>query len=259
MALALWRQPVDPQIYARIEVDMHEALQYAEQVSASNGEKLTPTHLVAKGLALSLRQYPEANAMIRWKRVDLRQEVNLFFQVAIPGNRSDVSGVLIREADRKTPWEIAKELKAKAKDVRRGADTKYARTRRSLDRIPSFLYRPALRCLDFLLYTLNLRVFGVPQDAFGSAMITSVESLGVSEAFAPLVPMTRVPILVAVGKVEEKPVVRDGQVVIRPICVLGVTLDHRVIDGFLAAKLAKFVKGYLADPGRYERQVDSPV
>ena len=84
-------------------------------------------------------------------------------------------------------------------------------------------------------------------------MVTSVGSLGVSEAFAPLVPITRAPIVVAVGKVEDKPVVRHGEIVVRPICILGVTFDHRIMDGVLAGKLAKFVTNYLRDPEGHEK------
>ncbi|MCR4413043.1 MAG: 2-oxo acid dehydrogenase subunit E2, partial [Thermoguttaceae bacterium] len=58
--------------------------------------------------------------------------------------------------------------------------------------------------------------------------------------------------VVAVGRVEEKPVVRDGLVVVRPVCVLCATFDHRVIDGRLAGRLARAVVGYLGDPGRWE-------
>jgi hypothetical protein len=121
-----------------------------------------------------------------------------------------------------------------------------------LDKTPSFLYRLVLRVIEFFQYTLNLNLsrFGIPQDPFGGAGVTSVGSLGMPEAFAPLSPITRMPIVISVGKVEEKPVVRDGSIVIRPMCVLCATLDHRIMDGYLAAKLAKFVTRCLADPER---------
>jgi len=45
---------------------------------------------------------------------------------------------------------------------------------------------------------------------------------------------------------------RDGAVVIRPICVLCATFDHRIMDGLMAGKLAKFVGRYLGNPQEYE-------
>ena len=126
-----------------------------------------------------------------------------------------------------------------------------------LDRIPSLLSRVILRVLCFFQYTLNLNLsrLGIPRDPFGGVAVTSVGSLGISEAFAPLSPITRTPIVLAVGKVEDKPVVRDGAIVIRPMCVLCATFDHRIMDGYLAGKLGKFLTRYLADPGQYERRL----
>ena len=42
------------------------------------------------------------------------------------------------------------------------------------------------------------------------------------------------------GKLEEKPVVRDGEIVIRHILPLTGTFDHRIVDG---AQIGKFARG----------------
>ena len=123
--------------------------------------------------------------------------------------------------------------------------------------IPSWINGIFLRLLCFLQYTLNLnlRWVGIPQDPFGGAAVTSVGPFGISEAYVPLSPITRTPIIAAVGKVEDKPVVRSGSIVIRPMCVLCGTFDHRIMDGYLAGKLAKFVSRYLSDPELHESRV----
>jgi len=101
-------------------------------------------------------------------------------------------------------------------------------------------------------FNINLRFLGLPRDPFGGAMVTSIGSLGLNEGYPPLVPMSRVPVLVCAGKVEDRPVVRDKEIVIRPICVLTATFDHRVMDGFLAGKLARFITEYMEDPEAHE-------
>jgi pyruvate dehydrogenase E2 component (dihydrolipoamide acetyltransferase) len=260
MAMAVWRDPADPQVYARLEVDMGKALEYAAEESRRTGVRITPTHLVARAVALCLKEHPDANALVRWNRVYQRKRIHVFFQVAIPGPQSDLSGATVRDVDTKSPAEIAEELSAKAKQIRNGTDREFSPIQRKLDRIPTFLYRPVLRLITLVQYTLNwgLGWLGMPEDPFGSAMVTSIGSLGVAEAFAPLVPLTRSPMVVAVGRVEDKPAVRDGQIVIRPMCVLCVTFDHRIMDGLLAGKLAKGLLRYLADPAECERRHSSP-
>jgi len=54
--------------------------------------------------------------------------------------------------------------------------------------------------------------------------------------------------LIFVGAVEERPVVRDGAVVIRSMVTLSIAYDHRVTDGAAAARLSARIKALLEDP-----------
>jgi pyruvate dehydrogenase E2 component (dihydrolipoamide acetyltransferase) len=44
----------------------------------------------------------------------------------------------------------------------------------------------------------------------------------------------------------------DHEVVVRPMLTLTATMDHRYIDGYHAARLARSVRAYFAEPGAYE-------
>ena len=54
--------------------------------------------------------------------------------------------------------------------------------------------------------------------------------------------------ILAVGKMEKKPVVIDDEIVIRPLMMISLTYDHRVIDGAPAAQFLKEVKTLLQMP-----------
>jgi pyruvate dehydrogenase E2 component (dihydrolipoamide acetyltransferase) len=54
--------------------------------------------------------------------------------------------------------------------------------------------------------------------------------------------------ILAAGRAQERPVVRDGQVVARPILEVTVSADHRVTDGVGAAELVVEVKRLLENP-----------
>jgi len=55
------------------------------------------------------------------------------------------------------------------------------------------------------------------------------------------------PILVFVGAVEERPVVRNGQIVARPMLTLSIAYDHRIADGVAASRLSQGLKEALED------------
>jgi 2-oxoglutarate dehydrogenase E2 component (dihydrolipoamide succinyltransferase) len=56
-------------------------------------------------------------------------------------------------------------------------------------------------------------------------------------------------------KIQERPVVVDGQVVVRPMMYLALTYDHRIIDGREAVQFLVAVKDALEDPARLLLQV----
>lgn len=82
-------------------------------------------------------------------------------------------------------------------------------------------------------------------------MITSVGMWGVSKGYSPLAPYYRVPVLVLVGAVTDRPVAVDGAVVVRPMLTLTATFDHRYADGMHAARFADAVRSFLSDPATF--------
>ena len=74
-----------------------------------------------------------------------------------------------------------------------------------------------------------------PEELRGSTFtVTSAGKLG-GLLTTPIVNHPEVAIL-SIGRVAERPVVRDGEVVARPVGFVSVTFDHRVIDGARAAE-----------------------
>ena len=74
-----------------------------------------------------------------------------------------------------------------------------------------------------------------PEELRGSTFtVTSAGKLG-GLLTTPIVNHPEVAIL-SIGRVAERPVVRDGKVVARPVGFVSVTFDHRVIDGARAAE-----------------------
>ena len=80
----------------------------------------------------------------------------------------------------------------------------------------------------------------------GTFTITSLGALGGVLAI-PIINYPEVAIL-ALHKISEKPVVRDGQIVVRKMMNLSLSSDHRVVDGILAAQFLHHIIPLLEDP-----------
>jgi len=260
VAVQAWRPPHDPSVYATLDVPMGPALAYLDRVRAETGVRVTVTHLVARGVALAIRHNPQLNGIVARGRIMLRDSVDIFLQVAIEGG-GDLSGIKIARADEKDVLEIAQEMEARVTRLRQRRDRQVERTKSILDRLPLRLLGPFLRLVSYLVYDLDLDLsrFGVVKDEFGSAMVTNVGTFGLAHAYAPLVPFSRTPLVVLVGEVQDRPVVEDGRVVARPIMTLGVTFDHRFMDGFQGGAMAQLFRTYLEDPARFDQVEPEPA
>lgn len=251
VATSTWGWPQDPQIYGRLELDAIPVLDAIRELRDRTGARVTATTLVTRALALALSESPTMNTRLRFGRFVPRQSVDVFVIVAARG--ADLSGVKVRLADEKSAAEIARELENRA-PAARAAREELDRAKSMMAATPYFLLRPFLRLSAFLTSDLgrNLRRLGMPKEAFGGAMVTSVGMFGIGEAWAPLSPIYRVPVLVLVGEITERPWVVDGRVEPRAVLPIGATVDHRWVDGHGIAGMSETFRKYLANPLAHE-------
>ena len=252
-ALGTWNTPYDPTVYGVLSIKMDEALRYIDAFREHTGKHLTVSHMVAKAIGAVLEEVPDANALLRFNQIYLRDSIGVFFQVVMKDPKTgeiDLSGTTIQKPNEKTLEQIVDEFAKKVSSVRGGTDEALNKSRDLMSRIPPWAMSPVLRLTSFLNYTLNLDLSwaGMPKDLFGSVMITNVGSLGLPYALVPLVPYSRVPLLLALGSIEERAVVEDGQLVARKVMDVGATFDHRILDGGHAAKMHRIVSAWMEHP-----------
>ena len=253
MAIGTWTTTYDPTVYGTLTVRMEKALEYIERFREAHGVRLTVTHLVTKACADALRRCPDANAILRFNKIYLREKVTLsvlVVQTDQGDGKVDLTAAKIEDADQKSLKDIASEMQATVDKVRARKDLALEKGKGMVAMIPFMLMNLFLKILGFLMYTLNLDLsgLGMPKDAFGGLTVTNVGSLGLDTAYVPLVPYTRVPIFDAPGAVKDVPVVDNGKVIPGKVMNINASFDHRFIDGAHAAVLAKTVKEYLENP-----------
>jgi pyruvate dehydrogenase E2 component (dihydrolipoamide acetyltransferase) len=81
----------------------------------------------------------------------------------------------------------------------------------------------------------------------GTFTISNLGMYGVDHFTAVLNPPQAA--IVAVGAIEEKPVVEDGELVVRPLMSMTLTCDHRAVDGSVASEFLRELRTLLEEPG----------
>lgn len=255
LAIASWRPAREGNIHGKVTVDATEALAYIDDVRERTGEKVTITHLVGKAVGAALAAEPTLNGYIRLGRFVPHDQVALTFLVSMPDG-SDLAKAKIEHVDRKPVTEVAAELRQRAEDLRRGDDEDWEKNKQVIRLLPTWLLRPVLWVTGLLAssFGVNAPALGVEPFPFGSGVVTSVGMFGLDEAYVPQTPFARVPLWVLVGAVSERAAVVDGEVVPRPMLTVTATIDHRFVDGFQGAALAREFRRVFADPWSLDRE-----
>jgi pyruvate dehydrogenase E2 component (dihydrolipoamide acetyltransferase) len=81
----------------------------------------------------------------------------------------------------------------------------------------------------------------------GTFTISNLGMYGVEQFIAVLNPPQAA--ILAVGAIEEKPVIEDDELDVRALMTLTLTCDHRAVDGATAADFLRTAKSFLEEPG----------
>ena len=178
------------------------------EAAEQQGVKLTYLPFLIKASIAALKAHPYFNASLD----EETQEIILkkYYNLGIAVDTSDGLIVfVIKEADRKNILDLARETAALAEKARL----------RKID-------LPELRGSTFTITN-----YGVVGASYGTPIINHPEVA-----------------ILGLGKIEDRAVVRGGQIVIRKIMPLSLAFDHRVIDGVEAGRFLGVVIQHLVDP-----------
>ena len=259
LAVGSWAAPNDPTLIGIIEINAESALKLIDSAKKNSGHKVTINHFVGKVFAQILKNHPEMNSELRLGKFYPRKTIDIAFQVAIEHEHEhapDLSSGLVTQADQKSISEIALSLNTQASKIRKQKDPEFEGIKKISSLIPGFLQTFAVSVIKFILSTLNLwsPLLGVPQNAFGSMLITNVGSLGLDFAIPALFPPANVPMIIAVGAIYSAPVYESNsegvvtQIKMEKFIRLCGAFDHRYIDGLHASKIANDIRHYFKHP-----------
>lgn len=202
-----------PHVTLMDEVDVSKTVAHRKTFkaeAAEQGIKLTYLPYVVKALVSTLKEYPVLNASID----DENEEIvyKHYYNIGIATDTDNGLVVpVVKEADRKSMYQMATEISEFANKAREGK-----------------------------LASEDMKG--------GSCTITNIGSAG-GQWFTPVINHPEVAIL-GIGRIAEKAVVQDGEVVVAPVLALSLSFDHRLIDGATAQNALNKIKRLLNDPQR---------
>jgi len=201
---------------------------------AESGEHITITAILLKAIATAQRLYPQSlqgylpfNLRVNYHEIVAGFTIERFI--------NDEPGVFfgsILRPDQKSLPEIAAELRGYG--TAKIEDLPTINLQNVITKVPGFIRRTMLRlatCFPPVRLAVNRATFG----------LTTLGKYGVVTAFGPCLCACTF----GIGTIEDRPVVRDGQVTVRPMMTIALSYDHRLIDSVPAAMFMRDVKELL--------------
>ena len=245
---AIYTTPTDSRVYGTLEIDVTDANRFMRKKREA-GDKITMVHLAVAVLARVVAfDVPELNCFIRRGGVVGRERLDVMVPVAMDGE--GVTSVIIKDAHARTVTSIAEEISVKARRARGGEEMKAAQNKYLLNSVPWPLRRPVFRLLKWITVDMGfeIKALGLSANSFGSFVVSDIGSHGLTTGMTALMPAAKVPAVIVLGKIEDRPVVRNGEITIRTILPLTGTFDHRIVDGAQIGKLARGIKRNFRKP-----------
>lgn len=262
IAMATWRPRTDPTISATIDIEAPRLLEYIDQIRQATGQHITPVDLVGRAAGKVVEALPGLNGRVVFGSFLPSPTVDCFFVVSlrtdpvsgVEAAMTDLSGTVVRSINEKPPWAIAKELADRAGRIRHDKDPQFKKMKAMVKGLPPVLLRPLMAGVGFVTESLQMPLpfAGLEARPYGSILVSNVGTYGLDSAAAPVPTFCKVPITILLGAVTDKVLARDGQPVVRPVLPLTINLDHRFVDGYQAATMARIFREYLADPAAFD-------
>ncbi|UEX89463.1 dihydrolipoamide acetyltransferase family protein [Staphylococcus ratti] len=200
-----------PHVTLMDEIDVQELWDHRKkfkEIAAEQGTKLTFLPYVVKALVSALKKYPALNTSFNEEAGEVVHKHYWNIGIAADTERGLLVPV-VKHADRKSIFQISDEINELAVKARDGKLTS--------DEMKG-----------------------------ATCTISNIGSAG-GQWFTPVINHPEVAIL-GIGRIAQKPIVKDGEIVAAPVLSLSLSFDHRQIDGATGQNAMNHIKRLLNNP-----------
>ncbi|BGE82729.1 dihydrolipoamide acetyltransferase family protein [Staphylococcus petrasii] len=200
-----------PHVTLMDEIDVQDLWDHRKkfkEVAAEQGIKLTFLPYVVKALVSALKKYPALNTSFNEEAGEIVHKHYWNIGIAADTERGLLVPV-VKNADRKSIFQISDEINELAVKARDGKLTS-------------------------------------EEMKGATCTISNIGSAG-GQWFTPVINHPEVAIL-GIGRIAQKPIVKDGEIVAAPVLALSLSFDHRQIDGATGQNAMNHIKRLLNNP-----------
>ncbi len=188
--------------------NLEELRQHLNLTRTDEQPKLSVLPFLMRALVKAVARYPQCNATFDEASGIIRQYAGVHLGIAAQTDKG-LSVPVVKHAESMGLWDLASKMMEVSSQAKAGTATR-----------------------DILTgSTITLSSLGKLGGVVSTPVINAPEVC-----------------IIAVNKILERPVVQNGQVVIRKMMNLSSSFDHRIVDGYDAAEMMQYIKSLMEHP-----------
>ncbi len=237
-------------VYYDDYVNAEPLLDYLEE--AKQKFKVDITHAIVAAVNVGLSVCPTMNHFVVGRRMYLRNHRAITFSMKreAMNKKAKIAVVKLEMEDKENFRELCERVGGSIKQQRSGKKTHADKEFQLFNALPRTVLRTftsAFKVLDYM-NILPYKAFIKTDGLYTSCVIANLGSLGMNAAFHHLYEWGNCSLFMMVGRIEERPVVEDGQVVVRKMLHVRYSYDERIDDGLSSSYGMAAVKRVLESP-----------
>ncbi len=253
----------DAEVYINEKLDVTDLLEYIKQKNESGERKVTMFHCMIAAVARTIKMRPLLNRYISGNRYYMRHDISMAFTVKKRFvDDSEESLVIFKPKDNENLCAICDRLTPKVREAKK--EEKGVKVDDILN-IVKKLPRPVMKLfMAFINYTdthgLMPKSLSSVDPNYATVLLSNLGSIKCDAVYHHLNNMGTNGIVITIGEIHKEPVLDgDGNIKIRDVMNIGVTLDERIADGFYFARSLKLIKHLFNNPQLLDKTLGEEI
>ena len=241
-------------VYFDTYVNAEQLVDYLAKVKETDRFKADITHCLVAAGTVGLWENPKMNQFVAGKRLYNRKNVTVTFSMKRKqlAKKAKLSVVKLHMPDGETFKDLCDRINGGIKTERSGKKTKADKEFDIFNALPRPVLAGAVGLWKWLDYNNLLPPFLIEDDGMYTSMfIANLGSVGMAPGYHHLYEWGNCPLFMMAGKIEDKPMVVDGEVTVQKTLHIRWSYDERIDDGLTANFGIMSVKNALENPFEY--------
>lgn len=259
----LMPERTESEVYINEKIDVTELISYINEKNASGERKVTLFHCIIAAVARTIKMRPLLNRYISGKRYYMRHNISMGFVVKKQFvDHAEETLMIYKPKDSENLCAITDRLSPRVSEIKSEKKGQSVDTLLNLvKKLPKPVMTLVMALLRFLdNHGLMPKAITRMDTNYCTVLLSNLGSIKCDAVYHHLNNMGTNGIVITIGEMHKELVPDDdGNVSVRDIVSLGVTLDERIADGFYFARSLKLIKYLFKNPHLLDKTLGEEI